>query len=214
MKKNKIMRLASGLLVVAMMTTCAISGTFAKYISTTNGNDTATVAKWSFEVNDTEIAVTGDAKTVDFKLFDTINDTINDTGNTADETDVKDEKIAPGTSGSFALKLENLSEVNAKYTITLNESNASDIPLQYSLDGTTWVDSIANLTMTGLTEQAIAMENGTATHTVYWRWVYEGTTTGAHASQTDTTDVALGVTAQNTAPTVTISASVSAWQVD
>lgn len=210
MKKNKIMRLASGLLVVAMMTTCAISGTFAKYISTTSGNDTATVAKWSFEVNDTEIAVTGTAQTVDFKLFETINDT----GNTADEADVKDEKIAPGTSGSFALKLENTSEVNAKYTITLDESNSSDIPLQYSLDGATWKDSIAELTTTGLTEQAIDMETGSATHTVYWRWVYEGATDDAHNSQTDITDVALGVAAQTTAPTVTISASVSAWQVD
>lgn len=210
MKKNKIMRLASGLLVVAMMTTCAISGTFAKYISTTSGNDTATVAKWSFEVNDTEIAVTGTAQAVDFKLFETINDT----GNNADEIDVKDNKIAPGTSGSFALKLENTSEVNAKYTITLDESNSSDIPLQYSLDGATWKDSIAELTTTGLTEQAIDMETGSATHTVYWRWVYEGTTEGAHANQTDTTDVALGVAAQNMAPTVTISASVSAWQVD
>ena len=127
---------------------------------------------------------------------------------------MKDNKIAPGTSGSFALVLENTSEVNAKYTITLNESNSSDIPLQYSLDGTNWVDSIAGLTTTGLTEQAIAMESGSATHTVYWRWVYEGATSGAHASQTDTTDVALGVAAQTTAPTVTISASVSAWQVD
>ena len=211
MKTNKIMRLASGLLVVAMMTTCAISGTFAKYISTTSGSDDAVVAKWSFKVNDNEIAVTGDAQKVSFGLFDTINDT----GNTAEEEDVKTTRIAPGTSGSFELKLENTSEVTAKYTITLTEGSNSNIPLQYSLDSTTWKDSIDDLNES-LKEKSIAMETGTATHTVYWRWVYEGDTVGAHENQTDSADTALGVATQNTNTnqTVTINASVRAWQVD
>jgi hypothetical protein len=209
MKKNKMLRMASSLLVLAMITTCVISGTFAKYTSTASGSDEATVAKWSIEVNNTEIAVTGDAKTVSFWLFNTINDT----GNTTEEDDVKKTLIAPGTSGSFALNLENLSEVDAKYTITLSETNGSDIPLQYSLDGNNWEDSIGALN-SSLKEKDIAMENGMAEHIVYWRWVYEGTTSGAHESQTDSTDTALGVAAQTTAGTVTISASITAWQVD
>jgi hypothetical protein len=209
MKKNKTLRMASGLLVLAMITTCVISGTFAKYTSTASGSDEATVAKWSIKVNDTEIAVTGDAKTVSFGLFDTINDT----GNTAEEDDVKKTLIAPGTSGSFKLNLENLSEVNAKYTITLSETNDSNIPLQYSLDGNSWADSFDALNES-LKEKDIGMETSAAEHIVYWRWVYEGTTSGAHENQTDSTDTALGVTAQTTAGTVTISASITAWQVD
>ena len=51
MKKNVMMRVASALLVAVLMTTCAISGTFAKYTTTASGSDTARVAKWGFETN-------------------------------------------------------------------------------------------------------------------------------------------------------------------
>ena len=51
MRKNKFMRAASGLLVAVLLTTCVISGTFAKYTSTSTGTDSARVARWGF--NDT-----------------------------------------------------------------------------------------------------------------------------------------------------------------
>ena len=50
MKKNIMMRLASGLLVAVLLTTCAISGTFAKYVTAGTANDSARVAKWGVEV--------------------------------------------------------------------------------------------------------------------------------------------------------------------
>lgn len=46
MKKNKMMRLASGLLVAVLITTSTISGTFAKYVTTDSASDSARVAKW------------------------------------------------------------------------------------------------------------------------------------------------------------------------
>jgi hypothetical protein len=46
MKKNKMMRLASGLLVTTLLTTSIISGTFAKYTTQDSASDTARVAKW------------------------------------------------------------------------------------------------------------------------------------------------------------------------
>ena len=49
MKKNKAMRLASALLVLTLLTTCAISGTFAKYTTSTTGTDKARVAYWGFD---------------------------------------------------------------------------------------------------------------------------------------------------------------------
>ena len=150
-----MMRIASVLLVAVLLSTCAIFSTFAKYASTSSGSDTARVAKWSIEVEDTEIGVAGPT-TVKFDLFQTVNDT----GNAANDEDVKDGTgdthiIAPGTAGSFEITIENLSEVNAKYTITLEETNPSELPLQYSVDGTTWKDSIAELVMTELTNQSI-----------------------------------------------------------
>ena len=211
MKKNRTLRVSALLLALTLITTCFVGGTFAKYTSSTTGNDTATVAKWSFKVNDDEFAV-DPAATLTFDLFKTILDT-----GSAAENDVKNgQLIAPGTPGSFDLVVKNESEVNAKFTVALEEANNNNIPLQYSVDnGTTWKDSIADLTMTDLTDKDIAMGDE-VTVTVLWRWVFEGTTSGAHAGQTDATDTALGIYAQNTAavPTVTITATLTATQVD
>lgn len=51
MKKNMMMRLASGLLVAVLLTTCAISGTFAKYVTEASGTNSARVAKWGVEIS-------------------------------------------------------------------------------------------------------------------------------------------------------------------
>ena len=225
MKKNKIMRLVSGLLVVAMITTCAISGTFAKYISQASGFDNANVAKWSFEINDTDIATGAATATMAFNLFD--NSKIYEIGTTTDDADVKNATsgnaiIAPGTCGEFKLKLENTSEVTAAYKIDFTETNDNNIPLQYSLDGETWFDSIAKLEENTdcqaiLSEDAIALESGTAECTIFWRWVYDAAvlSSGAHDGQTDAADTGLGVAAAKTgAQIVTIKADVTAWQVD
>lgn len=51
MKKNKMMRAASGLMVATLLTTSIISGTFAKYTTEDSGSDTARVAKWGLTVS-------------------------------------------------------------------------------------------------------------------------------------------------------------------
>lgn len=51
MRKNKMMRTASGLLVATLLTTSIISGTFAKYATEASGSDTARVAKWGVTVS-------------------------------------------------------------------------------------------------------------------------------------------------------------------
>ena len=50
MKKNRMMRLASILLVLVLLTTSVISGTFAKYVTTDSASDSARVAKWGIDV--------------------------------------------------------------------------------------------------------------------------------------------------------------------
>ena len=210
MKKSKTMRAASFLLVLTLMTSCFVGSTFAKYTSTTTGTDSAKVAKWSFLVEGTQIAVKDTPATVTFDLFNTIKDTnVNE-----NETDVHTNLIAPGTQGSFTIDLQNLSEVNASYTIALTESNDNAIPIQYSVNGTEWKDSVADLAMTALTDVPIKMNGATDQKTVYWRWVFDGNTNGAHAGQTDVYDTALGIAAQSAAPTVTITATITATQVD
>lgn len=50
MKKNFMMRAASALLVAVLLSTCTISGTFAKYTTEDSASDTAQVAKWGVEL--------------------------------------------------------------------------------------------------------------------------------------------------------------------
>lgn len=50
MKKNRMLRLASALLILTLLTTSVIGGTFAKYTSTGSVSDTARVAKWGVEI--------------------------------------------------------------------------------------------------------------------------------------------------------------------
>ena len=216
MRTNKMMRIASALLVAVLLTTCAISGTFAKYISTASGSDSARVAKWSIEVEGDDIAVSPE-RTITFDLFNTVNDTA---GATEENVTVGSGEtiIAPGTSGSFTLDIANTSEVDATYTIELAEANAGNIPLKYSVDGTTWVDSVDELTMTALTNVAIAKDGDTDTQTVYWKWVFDSAAVDAadlHDGQTDATDTALGIQADDATPAVvTITATITATQVD
>lgn len=50
MKKNVMMRVASAMLVLTLLTTCIISGTFAKYTTKGEFSDSARVAKWGVEI--------------------------------------------------------------------------------------------------------------------------------------------------------------------
>lgn len=89
MKKNAMLKIAAILMVAVLLTTCAISSTFAKY--STTGQVAATearVAKWG-------ITVTADATN---NLFGT---QYGDADSLWVETSVDDEKVvAPGTTGS------------------------------------------------------------------------------------------------------------------
>lgn len=48
--KNKFMRLASVMLVLTLLTTCGVSGTYAKYVTTASSSDTARVAKFGVTI--------------------------------------------------------------------------------------------------------------------------------------------------------------------
>ena len=193
-RSSMMVRLVAVLAVIMMFTMCFVGGTFAKYTSSASGSDSARVAKWSFEVNDTEIATT---QTFTFNLFDTIKDS-NGTDDETDMSPVDGSIIAPGTQGSFQIKLENLSEVNATYAIDYTVTNTNSIPVKFSVDGgANWTEDLADVTATN-----IAHTSGTVTITVQWKWDFEGN---------NVRDTALGYTATDT---ITVAAAVTATQVD
>lgn len=205
MKKNRMMRLASVLLVLTLLTTSVISGTFAKYTSKVSGNDKATVAKWSIEVNGTEIATTNPA-TVTFDLFQ-------DTTQYDEEgNDVATGKIAPGTKGSFNFKVENTSEVSAKYTITFTTTFPTGITsdrFKFYSDAA-MTNEIALVDGKYTAANAVEIEVGDSeadTVTVYWQWTFG-------EDSDDTGDTALGILAQNNATVVTVTPTITVEQVD
>ena len=185
MKKNKMMRIASVLLVAALLSTCAISGTFAKYIDTASGDATAQVAKW-----DVAVVAKGEDSFA-FDLFETILDT---DGNA--EADVAAGKIAPGTKGQFTIALNSNSEVTTDCKIDFTVTNAAGVPIEFSTDGASWDDDLADITKTIAVNEAYSEEI-----TVYWQWAI-GDTTGA--------DNAYG----DGATSVTVAVDVTFEQVD
>lgn len=197
MGKNKTMKMILITLLIAMIALVLVSGTYAKYTSSASGSDTARVAKWSFTVGGTDIVA---ENTFTFDLFKTIKDTDGKT-----ETDVvsanADKVIAPGTSGSFDLVLENKSETSAKYGITYTVTNTASIPVQFSVNGKDWTDNLANVVESD-TDTKLAANNGTKTITIQWKWAYDGD---------DTTDVNLGKV--GTAKLI-VQADVTATQID
>lgn len=212
MKNDRITRFAILILALTMITLMIVSGTFAKYTSSATGSDTATVAKWSIKVGSGDgVEIAGSSSTVSFDLFSTIKD--EDGGSEADvagkasgtavgSTSATAKIIAPGTSGSFDIIVKNESEVNATYSIAF-ESNNTSIPIEFSTDGTTWKSTLSEA---NVTNAAINMNSAAQTKTVYWRWAYDV------SAARDTADTNLGVAAQTSPASVTLSATISATQ--
>jgi len=189
MKKNKPMRLATLLLVFTLVTSCFVGGTFAKYTSEQTGTDTATVAKWSFNVEDKDIAT----QEFTFDLFSTAN-------HDEENADVVDGLIAPGTSGSFELNIENTSQVSAQYAVDLTYTNdaTNPVPLKFRVDAGDWKTNIDELESV-MTKELEHTTGNTAAHTIEWVWEF-----------TDTDESAIGIAA----PGVTVTAKITATQVN
>ena len=89
MKKNVMMRLASFLLVAVLISTSAISGTYAKYVTEGTGTDSARVAKWGVDI---EVAGTMFAET-----YESGNETVVSAGAVNEVSKL----VAPGTKGDM-----------------------------------------------------------------------------------------------------------------
>ncbi len=200
MKKVKTLRLASVLLVLVLLTTSIIGGTFAKYVTKAEGTDSARVAYWGFQSsNSLNLTDLFSPQYTNTKVD------ANGTVKSADGDDV----IAPGTSGSakFAFAYAEIGgtaavdttaqkveapEVKYTFTVAVEGTCADDIKnnpnIQWKLDEGTWgtwdamVTAIKNLS--GSTDGS-----GTATyeaghlptaftttdneHTISWQWLFE-----------------------------------------
>jgi hypothetical protein len=124
MKKNKAMRLASMLFVLTLLTTCVISGTFAKYTTKDSASDTARVAKWGVNVTATGGLFSKNYLTsTNTKAADDATTGISVQSSTADGADGKN-LVAPGTKNDTGLTFSITGTpevaVNVKFGLTVN----------------------------------------------------------------------------------------------
>lgn len=109
MKRNRWMRAGGLLLVMTLITSCFVGGTFAKYVSEGEGSDTARVAKWG-------VVVTGQGDAF-AKEYATDDESVKDSIGVSVKSDVA--VVAPGTSGEFkGISLSGTPEVAVKIDTT------------------------------------------------------------------------------------------------
>ncbi len=125
MKKNKALRAASALMVLTMLTTSIIGGTFAKYTTSDSANDTARVAKFGVVAT-----VSGDLFGSTYKAVANGNTVTAYSKNggtvSADTEDVK--VVAPGTKNEKGLTLSvtGTPEVSTKVTFGTAKNESGD----------------------------------------------------------------------------------------
>lgn len=223
MKKNRMMRLASILLVCVLLTTSVISGTFAKYTTTASGSDSARVAYWGF--ND-------DGKIEIDNLFLTAYDTGNDDKTVSSSTKV----IAPGTKNEVTFTFNyneanglTAPEVDYSFAVSTEGSScAQDIQnntnIQWTFDGslapavtvdeteyaagswTALLKAIEGLAGTGDYEAGNLPTSFADSHKIGWEWKI-GTTDEEHKR-----DAAMGN--KGSLDTVKLVITITATQID
>lgn len=110
MKKNNALRVAAGLVVAVLLSTCLVSGTYAKYTTHGASSDSARVAKFGVTVTPTNGSMFSATYASDTASYTT--------GNTVSATT---KVIAPGTSGNLTgVTLSGTPEVAVSVT---NEAN-------------------------------------------------------------------------------------------
>ncbi len=217
MKKNKMMRIASAVMMATLLSTCVISGTFAKYTTSNSATDTARVAKWGVE-----ISVTGETDTFKKAYDNDATPSVEASG----EYDV----VAPGTEGNFAVfAITGTPEVDVAITYTatvdlgdawLDANSAYYCPLEITVGA----DTLKGTTYTSVEEfEAAVVEKIVAHNASYdvntnlaeahtepvisWKWAFTG---NDDEKDTDLGDAA----ANNTAPSISITVNVVVEQTD
>ncbi len=128
MKKNKMMRIASILMVATLITTCAISGTFAKYVTKASGEDAARVAKWGILLDISGSSVFAE------KYAATDEKYLAADGVYSVESSVEGEKVvAPGTNakeanGQLVAHVKGTPEVATRYTLVVDKAQDVVLP--------------------------------------------------------------------------------------
>ena len=155
-KKKKVVAVAA--ILSAVIISFLGGQTFSKYVTEIKGSGSAEVAAWSFKVyGDNE-------QTQTVRLASTVND----------QTLVNN-KIAPGTKGSFVIKVDGRgSDVGIKYNFKLQNETQKPSNLLFTYSGITFRNLSELLEAAGGTIDANADENAKVKQVVInWQWPYQ-----------------------------------------
>ncbi len=150
MKKNKWMRLAALMLVLCMITTCAVSGTYAKYVTKDSGIDQARVAKFGvvLDVNGSlfeDSYLKADANTPGDGTQSAAEITVLAGSKAATSlagSNGKDRVVAPGTKNTegMSFSIKGTPEVAVKVEIALTGKDGTGKPIDIFLAKGTYRD--------------------------------------------------------------------------
>lgn len=198
MKKNIMMKIASVLLIAVLLTTCVISGTFAKYTSTTDATDGARVAKWGWGTT-----------AISLDLFDAIYD--GNTDKSVEAANGTDNLVAPGTTKTYVVKFnpdnsfkpEVAYNLNYEATGTIGD-NLKDQLVFSVIAGTNTVLTSGTFddmkaAISGLDKDYAPNADSNLDITITWTWAFE--------DGSDVADTALGEGAEACELTITITAT-------
>lgn len=119
MKKNRCLKIASGLLLLVLVTTCAIGTTLAKYTTGGDAQDSARVAKWGVKLE-----IEGDSMFTNEYIYG--DDTITVKSTSVAEGN-SDRIVAPGTASNSdapaRFSISGTPEVAVKIEVELNVVN-------------------------------------------------------------------------------------------
>lgn len=201
-KENRLPKFSTFVLLITILMLTFISGTFSRYTTDVEKEDSAVVAKWDVSLGNASESFELFNKSA---IYDTYNVTDFTQAGTVD-TDVKvgeqDAIIAPGTWGKLALELNNNSDVTAKYDLDY-DINDTGVPFEWSADGETWEEDLSAIASAKTGTIAIGK---TETLTIYWRWNIGST------EDDNTLDTSLGTSTETINPTISINCTFA--QVD
>ena len=124
MKNNKNLKVAAGLLVLVLLTTCVIGTTLARYTTADSASDTARVAKWGIE-----LAIGGTLFGTDYAEHNAAERPDEMVAYTSESVSGSDAVVAPGTKNDagFAFTLNGTPEV--AYDVIVTDNNNESIYL-------------------------------------------------------------------------------------
>lgn len=150
MKKNKMMRIAAALLIVTLLSTCIISGTFAKYVAKADVDDSARVAKWGIKIETSGDLFKDKYETDDEGYYTAGGKYSVESAYDEDGDGEIDKVVAPGTTSitddgmGFTARLYGKPEVATRFQLKLNLEDIEDVFMPFGEGYTDYSEAVVD----------------------------------------------------------------------